>query len=193
MKKHFLFAVLALMCIINGCQNSSGSAQDSVAATESIVESSIVESSSMSESNVSNVSDIPNTDALSKALTIPVADIGCSVGKMSFENIRNGGTFDVDVIMESDGEPLVFSCFYIDVIDKWNVSRVSGHDSERCYWIGKGYERSVDLYDYSSGLLLSPKDPDFDPRDVSSSLADQSDKIVEDFESDLESIADKYK
>lgn len=193
MKKQFLFAVLASMCIINGCQNSSGSAQDSAAATESIVESSTIESSSASESSASSVSDIPNTEAFSKALTIPVVDIGCSVGKMSFENIRDGGTFDVDVIMESDGEPLVFSCFYIDILDKWNVSKVTGRDSGRCYWIGKGYERSVDLYDYSSGLLLSSKDPDFDPRDVSSSLADQSDKIVEDFGSDLESIADKYK
>ena len=193
MKKQFLLAAFASMCIINGCQNSSGSAQNSAAAAESIVESSTVEASSASESSASSIPDIPNTEAFSKALTIPVADIGCSVGKMSFENIHDGGTFDVDVIMESDGEPLVFSCFYIDVIDKWDVSQVTGRDSGRCYWVGKGYERSVDLYDYSSGLLLSSKDPNFDPRDVSSSLADQSDKIVEDFGSDLESIADKYK
>lgn len=189
MKKQVLFAALVSMCLLSGCQSSSDSAQDSAAAAKSTA----VESPSTAESSAPNVSDIPNTEALSKALIVPVTDIGCSVGKMSFDNIHDGGTFDVDVIMESNGEPLVFSCFYIDVTDKWNVLQVTGRDSGHCYWIGKGYEDSVDLYDYSSGSLLSSKDPNFDLHDVASSLADQSNKIADDFEADLESIADKYK
>lgn len=193
MKKQVLFASLISMCLLNGCQGSSGSVQNSTAAAESVVESSVAESAPAAESSAPSVSDIPNKEALSRALSIPVTSIGCSVGKMSFDNIRDGATFDVDVIMESDGEPLIFSCFYIDATNAWNVLQVTGRDSGHCYWIGKGYEDSADLYDYSSGSLLSSKDPNFDLHDVASSLADQSDKIADDFEADLESIADKYK
>lgn len=194
MKKQSLFILFASMYLLSGCQNSSSPAQTSASAAETTVESSAIETKSVDTSE-KNVSDMPDTDGLVKELTVPVSEIGCSVGKMEFTDLHGDASseFYVNVVMDSDNEPLVFDCTYINIINKWSVGKVTGLESGHCYWVSPGLEGSMDLYDYASGNLVSEKDPNFSSGDIQKAAESQADEVKDDFNAALESIGDKYK
>lgn len=203
MKKIYLLPLSTIILFSNACtaQNTSSI----VAQSESVIESSIettteketestVNENTYTYETTSTTSyELPNTDDLSGDLAeIFVLLKLDSTPPLTFENYENiSGIINIDICAETEKCNLLFSCMYIDFTDSWVVSSVENKENHHIYWVQKGMENKVDLYDYNTDTLISAQSETF-AADPVKEFESQVESINADFDERLESIADKY-
>ncbi len=194
MKKICLATLFTFILFSYGCSNQNTNQNKSTSPT--IIESeTIVESTVETTENetTDNAIELPNKDGLTKALTETLVSMGVdTVPQFEFDNYKNiSGIIDIDAYAETEKCKLLFDCSYIDITDSWSISFVKNSDNQHIYWIQKGLENKVDLYDYNTDTLISAKSETLSSDPVGDSES-QAESINDDFEKSLESIADKY-
>ena len=206
MKKFYLATLCAVVLLSGGCSDSSinSTITESETITEATVETgkdtldeSISDESTINSSGniaeIDNPIELPNKEGLTHALAEAFVSIGLdAVPPLEFKNYENiSGTISVDVYTKTEKCNLLFACFYIDITDSWNIVSVKNSDNQHTYWVQKGLENKVDLYDYNTDTLVSAKSETFSSDPVGD-FESQAESINDDFEEVLESIADKY-
>lgn len=206
MKKFYLATLCAVVLLSGGCSDSSinSTIPEFEPITEATVETvkdtqnkSITDESTIDSSGNITESDtpidLPNKEGLTHALAEAFASIGLdTVPPLEFKNYENiSGTISVDIYTKTEKCNLLFACLYIDITDSWNISFVKNSDNQHTYWVQKGSENKVDLYDYNTDTLVSAKSETFSSDPVGD-FESQAESINDDFEKALESIADKY-
>lgn len=206
MKKFYLAALCTIVLLSNGCSDSNinSTITESETTTEATVETiKETKNESLPDKNTVNSAadneksdtpiELPNTEGLTKILAEAFISIGLdNVPQLEFKNYENiSGIISVDVYAETEKCKLLFNCSYIDITDSWSISFVKNSDNQHIYWIQKGLENKVDLYDYNTDALISAKSETISSDPVGD-FESQAESINDDFEKSLESIADKY-
>lgn len=206
MKKLYLATLCTIILLSNGCSDSNvkSTITESETTTEATVETiKETKDESLTDKNTVDSAEniekpdtsieLPNTEGLTKVLTEAFISIGLdNVPQLEFKNYESiSGIINIDVYAETEKCKLLFDCSYIDITDSWSISFVKNSDNQHIYWVQKGLENKVDLYDYNTDTLISAKSETFssDPVD---NFESQAESINDDFEKSLESIADKY-
>ncbi len=205
MKKIYLIALFTTILFSNSCSDSKiNSAPTETKTTIDVTVETFEEQkneSTIDENMVSTESiekfdtpiELPNTEGLTQVLAETFVSVGLdTVPQLEFKNYENSsGMINIDVYAETEKCNLLFDCSYIDIIDSWSVSFVKNSDNQHIYWVTKGLESKVDLYDYNTDTLISAKTETFSS-DPAGDFESQAESISDDFEKSLESIADNY-
>lgn len=114
-----------------------------------------------SESNISSNDSLPQSDMLKKKLVDVINKIGVNeISDTNFENysLRDDGDIDVDFIYKTDLKTLRVYCSYMKLIESWSIISVKNNESNLYYYVSPGAAGTVDLYDYTTDMLLTKED-----------------------------------
>lgn len=121
-------------------------------------------------------------------------DIGVKkLKEVVWGNYKNSSTesfkdITIEYFAVTEKRNIIIGISYI--IDEWSVLFVKDADTGNYYYVPEELKDTIDLYDYSTGELISQKSKSHD--DVQKEINDQLEKEEESFESELNEIKDEY-
>ena len=131
---------------------------------------------------------------IQKPIFLLLEDIGVkNINGGAWGNYKNHSTesfknITVEYFAVTEKRNIIIRISYI--IDEWSVLFVKDADTGNYYYVPEELKDTTDLYDYSTGELISEKSKSHD--DVQKEINDQLEKAEEDFESELNQIKDEY-
>lgn len=198
----FLAGVAVACTALAGCQGAS----DTIEETESVSQE---ESAEPEEEEETEEYELPEgfsvlTDTQAEELVElfgdDVADdiiepINAVISELGIEAVEyaNYGNYNSNIsgslaiitmecYMVTDTRNLIFSITH--AVSDWSVSFVKDADAEHYYWIDEALSEAVDLYDYSTGELISEKTKSTDEIQV------EVDKSLEEAEEEFDEALD---
>lgn len=139
--------------------------------------------------------EFPNKEALNQKLATVFDEIGISeLIKTDIINYspHDDGDIDVDLIITTDLKALKINCYYMSMIDSWNIISVINNENQLDYYVTPGAKGTVDIYDYSTDSLLTKSDPSSSTRDIMADYSRSFESMDESYDAAVESIMDKY-
>lgn len=138
---------------------------------------------------------IPNLGRLVNARATILRGIGVQkIAEVIWGNYRNvNGIVSIDAyIVTPKSKDVLVSLMYISFSQspEWNVSFVKDAANGHYYYIPNELKETEDLYDYTTGKLISQKTKSHE--DIQKEIDESVSKITEEFEDNLEKIKDKY-
>jgi len=138
-------------------------------------------------------SELPDSNGLSSKLANVMSDLHILTipDNIAFANQSlDGNDMYLDITMTTDICDLIFHCAYYDSTSHWLIYLVENAKNEHTYWVPKGQENYIDLYDYSTDELISMRSETFG--DIGAELESRFEEINEQTDDKLKAILDEY-
>ena len=199
MKIKVLFVPICLLVIImlSACTNNDST--DPVSHISPTPEAESSEDADNSENDIlyNAFSDIDNSFSLLSALQDVLADIDVNeIVSVKDINVVDEDLFlTLDFVIKTDIRTLKVSMLTLksEFSDNgWEVSYIRDFKTKKSYWLPEGQKTYYDLYDYTTGKLISKKKKELTEEEIMKNSNDTNQEISDNFDKALDDLADKY-